>query len=105
MPSGSSAGPANSTPDSSKVSRAAAHTSASARSDSIPNRSAHQPGSGPYQAIPALRSRSSTPPPGNTITPAANSMALCRRMRNTEMPSAVSRTSMTVAAGRTGSGV
>jgi len=37
MPPGSSAGPANSTPHSSKVSRAAAHTSASARSVSMPN--------------------------------------------------------------------
>ena len=63
-------GPANSTPDSSNVSRAAAHTNASARSASTPNRSAHQSGFGPNQAMSALRSRSSTPPPGNTITPA-----------------------------------
>ena len=50
---GSSAGPANSTPDSSKVSRAAAQTNASARSASTPNRSAHQAGSGPNQAMSA----------------------------------------------------
>ena len=36
---------------------------------------AHQAGSGPTQAMSALRSRSSTPPPGNTITPATKSIA------------------------------
>ena len=56
----------------------------------MPNRSAHQSGPGPYQAISELRSRSSTPPPGNTITPPANSIARCLRIRNTEIPDGVS---------------
>ena len=43
---------------------------------SMPNRCAHQCGPGPAHApaMSALRSRSSTPPPGNTIVPAAKSI-------------------------------
>ena len=66
----------------------------------MPNRCAHHDGGGPAHAISALRSRSSTPPPGNTIVPAANSIAECRRIRKTAIPPGSSRTSITVAAGR-----
>ena len=39
----------------------------------------------------ALRSRSSTPPPGNTTTPPTNSIARCRRIKKTSTPGPVSR--------------
>lgn len=73
----------------------------------MPNRCAHHCGGGPAHAPSrpksASRSRSSTPPPGNTITPAAKSIAACRRIKKTARPDADpasgSRTNITVAAG------
>src|ERR1700739_63159 len=50
--------------------------------------------------MPALRSRSSTPPPGKTLVPGAKSIPECRCSIKTATPSAVSRSNMTVAAGR-----
>ncbi len=94
----SSDGPASSTPDSSNVSRTAAHTSDRARPTSQANRDAHHAGGGPCQASEVSASRRSTPPPGNTVMPPANGMPLTRRCRNTSSPTSVSLTSMTVAA-------
>src|SRR5690606_28138036 len=97
--------PASSTPDSSNVSRTAAHTSALASGSSQPNHSAHVAAEGPAHAMEASASRSSTPPPGKTVIPAANFIAATLRCRKTSMPSGVSRSSITVAAslGTTGS--
>ena len=71
--------PASSTPDSSNVSRTAAHTSARAIASSTPSRDAHEEGDGPAHATSASKSRGSTPPPGNTHIPAANAIDACRR--------------------------
>ncbi len=48
------------------------------------------------------RSMSSTRPPGKTCMRGANAMVVARRMRNVSSPSSPSRSSTTVAAGRTG---
>ena len=50
-PRSSAESPASSTPDSSNVSRTAAHTSARAVASSVPSRAAHSSGLGPAQAI------------------------------------------------------
>ena len=74
-------GPASSTPDSSKVSRTAAHTSARAISSDVTSWAAQVAGSGPAHATDASKSRGSTPPPGNTHIPPANAIEVCRRRR------------------------
>ena len=74
-------GPASSTPDSSKVSRTAAHTSARAISSRVPSCAAHVAGDGPAHATERSKSRGSTPPPGNTHIPPANAIEVCRRSR------------------------
>ena len=66
--------PASSTPDSSNVSRTAAHTSARAVASSVASRSAQEAGDGPAHATAWSKSRGSTPPPGNTHIPAANAI-------------------------------
>jgi len=73
--------PASSTPDSSNVSRTAAHTSARAIASSVPSFSAHEAGDGPAQATAWSKSRGSTPPPGKTHIPAANAIDACRLSR------------------------
>ena len=73
--------PASSTPDSSNVSRTAAHTNARAVASSVPSRAAHEAGDGPAHATSASKSRGSTPPPGNTHIPAAKAIEACRRSR------------------------
>ncbi|SLJ61904.1 Uncharacterised protein [Mycobacteroides abscessus subsp. abscessus] len=67
----SAVGPASSTPHSSNVSRTAAQTRALTRGSVVSKRRAHQAGSGPAQAMSAVASEGSTPPPGNTVMPAA----------------------------------
>lgn len=97
-------GPASSTPDSSNVSRTAAHTSAVASSTEHPNLDAHHDGGGPLHATDVSASRGSTPPPGNTVIPPANAIAATRRSRNASIPAAPSRTRTTVAADRGSAG-
>src|SRR5680860_438926 len=71
--------PASSTPDSSKVSRTAAHTSARAVASSVPSRAAHWSGAGPVHATAWSKSRASTPPPGKTHIPPAKAIEVRRR--------------------------
>ena len=70
---------ASSTPDSSKVSRTAAQTSARA----VASRSRGRPlsGGGTDPSDRVVGSRGSTPPPGKAHIPPANAMAVCRRSR------------------------
>ncbi len=73
--------PASRTPDSSNVSRTAAHTIARASSSSTPSRPAQSAGVGPAQLTELSKSRGSTPPPGNTAIPPANAITCWRRSR------------------------
>ena len=77
----SEVGPASSTPDSSNVSRTAAHTSARASWVEVPSSRPHSPADGPAQPIAASASLGSTPPPGNTQNPPAKAIAATRRSR------------------------
>ena len=77
--------PASSTPDSSKVSRTAAQTSARAFGSSHPSREAHSAGDGPAHrprsTSSSSKSRGSTPPPGKTHMPPAKAIEVWRRSR------------------------
>ncbi len=73
--------PASRTPDSSNVSRTAAHTSARASSSVVASRDAQLAADGPAQATEWSESRGSTPPPGKTHIPPANAIDACRRSR------------------------
>ena len=74
-------GPASSTPDSSNVSRTAAHTSARASPSSASNGVAQSAAGGPAQPTAASASRGSTAPPGKTFIPAAKAIPRVRRSR------------------------
>jgi hypothetical protein len=74
--------PASSTPDSSNVSRTAAHTSAFVSASSADSNDAHSAGGGPAQwSSWSASSRGSTDPPGKTYIPAAKAIVIVRRSR------------------------